>query len=69
MGPDVKVKIKVKEKGKEKRHSQRNVEESISIIKKYGYNCYFTKDHELISSDKLENKEIVNNYFFLPIKS
>ena len=53
----------------EKRHSQRNVEESISIIKKYGYNCYFTKDNELISSDKLENKEIVNNYFFLPIKS
>ena len=51
----------------EKRHSQRNVEESISIIKKYGYNCYFTKDNELISSDKLENKEIVNNYFFLPI--
>ena len=39
------------------------------ILKKYGYNCYFTKDNELISSDKLENKEIVNNYFFLPIKS
>ena len=51
----------------EKRHSQRNVEESISIIKKYGYSCYFAKDNELISSDKLENKEIVNNYFFLPI--
>ena len=50
----------------EKRHSQRNVEDSITIIKKFGYKCYFVKNKELISSDKLENKDLENNYFFLP---
>lgn len=51
----------------EKRHSKKNVVDSISFIKKYGYDCYFVKNKELISCDKLENKELENNYFFLPI--
>ena len=50
----------------EKRHNQRNVEDSISTINEFGYKCYFVKNKELVSSDKLENKDLENNYFFLP---
>ena len=51
----------------EKRHSQRNVEESITLIKKNGYKCFYAKNKKLISIDDLKNKDSENNYFFLPI--
>ena len=51
----------------EKRHSKRNVDESISYIKKHGYKCFYIKNKKLLSSDELLNKESENNYLFLPI--
>ena len=50
----------------EKRHTKEPVEKSINHIKKIGYECYFVKNEELILVDKLKDKQLENNYYFLP---
>ena len=50
----------------EKRHSKRPVEESIATISNLKYECFFVKDNELIPVEKLNNKNLENNFFFLP---
>ena len=50
----------------EERHSKRMVNESIKYIKNIGYNCYFEKNKELISVEKLKNINEEFNFFFLP---
>ena len=50
----------------EKRHTKEPVEKSINYIKKIGYECFFLKNKELISVDKLQDKQLENNYYFLP---
>ena len=50
----------------EKRHTKEPVEKSINYIKKIGYECYFLKNKKLISVDKLQDKQLENNYYFLP---
>ena len=50
----------------ERRHSKRSVEETIEHINKLGYNCFFVNNQKLISIEKLNDKNLENNYFFLP---
>ncbi len=50
----------------EKRHSNRPVEETIARIGNLKYDCFFVKDNDLISVKKLNNMNLVNNFFFLP---
>ena len=50
----------------EKRHTKEPVEKSINHIRKIGYECYFVKNEELILVDKLKDKQLENNYYFLP---
>tara|TARA_B100001248_G_scaffold87247_1_gene64083 strand:+ start:1662 stop:2414 length:753 start_codon:yes stop_codon:yes gene_type:complete len=50
----------------EKRHSKRSVEETIKHISNLGYDCFFANDQKLISIEKLNDKNLENNYFFLP---
>ena len=50
----------------EKRHSKRPVEETINKINKLKYDCFFVKDKKLIHIEKLNNKNLENNFFFLP---
>jgi len=50
----------------EKRHTKKPVEKSIAHIKKIGYECFFLKKKELILVDKLQDKQLENNYYFLP---
>ena len=37
-----------------------------SIYRKIGYECYFVKNKELLLVDKLKDKQLENNYYFLP---
>ena len=50
----------------EKRHSKRSVEETISFINNLNYECYFVKDEDLRPIVELNDKNLVNNFFFLP---
>ncbi len=50
----------------EKRHSKRPVEETIEKICNLNYECFFVKDKELIPVEKLNDKNLENNFFFLP---
>ncbi len=50
----------------EKRHSKRPVEETIIKVNKLKYDCFFVKDKKLIPVKKLDNKNLENNFFFLP---
>ena len=50
----------------EKRHSKRPVEETIAKICNLNYECFFVKDKELIPVEKLNDKNLENNFFFLP---
>ena len=50
----------------EKRHSKISVEETILKINNLKYECFFVKDNELIPVEKLNNKNLENNFFFLP---
>ena len=50
----------------EERHTKKSVDESINYIKNIGYECFFVKNKELISINKLNNKQLENNYYFLP---
>ena len=50
----------------EKRHSKRPVEETIIKVNKLKYDCFFVKDKKLIPVEKLDNKNLENNFFFLP---
>ena len=50
----------------EKRHTKEPVEKSINHIKKIGYECFFVKNKELILTDQLKDKQLENNYYFLP---
>ena len=50
----------------EKRHSKRSVEETIGFINNLNYNCYFVKDEDLRPIVELNDKNLVNNFFFLP---
>ena len=50
----------------EKRHSKRSVEETIHKINNLKYECFFVKNNELIPVEKLNNKNLENNFFFLP---
>ena len=52
----------------EKRHTKEPVENSINHIKKIGYECFFLMNKELILVDKLQDKKLENNYYFLPKK-
>ncbi len=53
----------------EKRHSKRSVEETISKINHLGYECFFTQNNDLVSIKKLSNKNSVNNFYFMPVKT
>tara|TARA_Y100000591_G_C21678322_1_gene616696 strand:- start:118 stop:867 length:750 start_codon:yes stop_codon:yes gene_type:complete len=50
----------------EKRHSKKPVEETIGKINNLEYDCFFVKDKKLIPIEKLNNKNLENNFFFLP---
>ncbi len=50
----------------EKRHSKRSVEETIGFINNLNYDCYFVKDEDLRPIVELNDKNLVNNFFFLP---
>ncbi len=50
----------------EKRHSKKPVEETIGKINNLEYDCYFVEDNKLIPVEKLNNKNLENNFFFLP---
>jgi len=50
----------------EKKHTKKPVEDTINYIKKMGYECYFVLNKELISVDHLKDKQLENNYYFLP---
>ena len=49
----------------EKRHSGTNVKDTINYINNFGYNSYFLKDNDLISTDKSINFKTYNNYIFV----
>ena len=49
----------------EKRHSKRPVEETIAKICNLNYECFFVKVNELIPVEKLNDKNLENNFFFL----
>ena len=50
----------------EKRHSKKPVEDTIGTINNLEYDCYFVEDNKLIPVEKLNNKNLENNFFFLP---
>ena len=50
----------------EKRHSKRPVNETINFINNLGYECFFASEKNLIPINKLKDKSVENNYFFLP---
>ena len=50
----------------EKRHSKKPVEETIDKINNLEYDCFFVKGKKLIPVEKLNNKNLENNFFFLP---
>ena len=50
----------------EERHSQISVEKSVEYIKKFGYQCFFVKDENLVSFNNITDTKSENNYFFIP---
>ena len=50
----------------EERHTQRSVESSVQYIKKFGYECFFVKDKNLISFNNISDTKSENNYLFVP---
>lgn len=52
----------------EKRHTKKPVEDTITYIKKIGYECFFVENKKLLSVDNLKDKKLENNYYFLPKK-
>ena len=48
------------------KNSKRPVEETIIKVNKLKYDCFFVKDKKLIPVEKLDNKNLENNFFFLP---
>ena len=50
----------------EERYTQRSVESSVKYIKKFGYECFFVKDNNLISFNKISDTKSENNYLFVP---
>ena len=49
----------------EEKHSKKNVKETINFINGLGYKSYYLSSHNLVSTDKLNNFEEKNNYFFI----
>ena len=50
----------------EERHSQISVEKSVEYIKKFGYQCFFVKDENLVSFNNITDTKSENNFFFIP---
>ena len=50
----------------EERHTQSSVKNSIDYIEKFGYDCLFLKDRNLISIKNITDTKSENNYFFIP---
>jgi len=50
----------------ERRHSKRSVEDTINHINNLGYKSFFVKNENLISTENLSDKNLENNFFFLP---
>jgi FkbM family methyltransferase len=50
----------------EERHSKEKVEDTISFINSLGYKSYILSKNNLISTNKLKNKILKNNYIFIP---
>ena len=50
----------------EERHTKSPVEKSIDYIEKFGYDCFFVKDQNLIAFKNISNTKSENNYFFIP---
>ena len=53
----------------EERHNMKPVLETINFIKQLGYSAFFCEDSQLYSTDKLENLNKENNFYFLPINN
>ena len=49
----------------EEKHSKKNVKESINFINSLGYKSYYLSGLNLESTNKLNNYEDRNNYFFI----
>jgi len=50
----------------EERHSKIKVEKTINLINNLGYRSYFTDGLNLMSTKKLRNYSLHNNYIFIP---
>ncbi len=50
----------------EELHSKEKVENTIGYINNFGYKSYFCENRNLISTNKLSNYKLKNNYVFLP---
>ena len=50
----------------EERHTQSSVKKSIEYIEKFGYDCFFAKNKNLISFKNISDTKSENNYFFIP---
>ena len=51
----------------EEKHNMKPVSETINFISQLGYSAFFCKNSQLYSVSKLENLNIENNFYFLPI--
>ena len=49
----------------EERHSNQKVKDTINFINNLGYKSYFCEQSSLISTDKLRDYNLKNNYIFL----
>ena len=49
----------------EEKHTNDKVENIINFINDFGYKSYYSNNFELISTDKLKDHKLVNNYIFI----